>query len=78
MAGDWIKMRVDLNEDPAVVGMAIALDTDEHSVVGRLHKLWSWADNRCANEGQGRQAPTRPRIHGGRLPAIDGRRRRQP
>lgn len=49
MAGDWIKMRVDLDEDPAVVGMAIALDTDEHSIVGRLHKLWSWADKHCTS-----------------------------
>ncbi len=44
MAGDWIKMRVDLIDDPAVAGIAIRLDLDEYSVVGRLHKLWSWAD----------------------------------
>lgn len=44
MAGDWIKMRMDLIDDPAVAGIAIKLDLDEYSVVGRLHKLWSWAD----------------------------------
>jgi hypothetical protein len=44
MAGDWIKMRTALADDPAVIAMADALDTDEFSVVGRLHHLWSWAD----------------------------------
>jgi hypothetical protein len=44
MAGDWIKMRVDLSDDPAVIGMACALDCTEYEVVGRLHKVWSWAD----------------------------------
>lgn len=44
MAGDWIKMRVSLPDDPAVIGMAAALGMDEFSVVGRLHALWSWAD----------------------------------
>ena len=44
MAGDWIKMRCDLAEDPSVIKMAAALDLDEFAVVGRLHRLWSWAD----------------------------------
>jgi hypothetical protein len=44
MAGDWIKMRCDLHEDPAVISMAAALDLDEDTVVGKLHRLWSWAD----------------------------------
>lgn len=44
MAGEWIKMRVDLSDDPAVIGMACRLDCSEYEVVGRLHKLWSWAD----------------------------------
>jgi hypothetical protein len=44
MAGDWIKMRVDLGDDPAVVQMAACLDTTEDEVVGKLHRLWSWAD----------------------------------
>lgn len=44
MAGDWIKMRVDLADDPAVIGMANTLKIDEYQVIGRLHKLWSWAD----------------------------------
>ena len=44
MAGDWIKMRVDLADDPAVIGMASSLKIDEYEVIGRLHKIWSWAD----------------------------------
>lgn len=44
MAGDWIKMRNDLPEDPAVIGIAAILSIDEFSVVGRLHKFWAWAD----------------------------------
>lgn len=48
MAGDWIKMRVDLAEDPAVISMAAKLQMDEFCIVGRLHKLWSWADKHCS------------------------------
>lgn len=44
MAGDWIKMRVDLMDDPSVVAIAVRLDMDEDHVVGKLHRLWSWAD----------------------------------
>jgi hypothetical protein len=45
MAGDWIKMRVDLPNDPAVIAISVATGLDEYAVVGRLHKLWSWADS---------------------------------
>lgn len=44
MAGDWIKMRIDLANDPAVVGLSSVLKSNEHEVVGFLHSLWSWAD----------------------------------
>lgn len=44
MAGDWIKMRNDLADDPAIIGMAARLNVDEFSIVGRLHRFWSWAD----------------------------------
>jgi hypothetical protein len=44
MAGDWIKMRVDLDDDPAVIGISAGTGLDTPGVVGRLHKLWSWAD----------------------------------
>ena len=44
MAGDWIKMRANLANDPAVIGVASRLETSEYEVVGLLHALWSWAD----------------------------------
>lgn len=49
MAGDWIPIRIDLREDPAVIQMAIALDSDEDLVVGKLARLWGWANRQCAN-----------------------------
>lgn len=50
MAGDWIPMRLDLDEDPAVIEMAEALAIPEQCVVGYLHKIWSWASRNC-NDG---------------------------
>lgn len=44
MAGDWIPMRNDLIDDPAVIAIAHSLGMDEYAVVGRLHRLWSWAN----------------------------------
>jgi hypothetical protein len=44
MAGDWIKMRMDLPEDPAVYKIASAMKTDRLSVIGRLYAFWAWAD----------------------------------
>lgn len=44
MAGDWIKMRMDLAADPAVIGIAAALGCSENEVVGMLHRFWSWAN----------------------------------
>jgi hypothetical protein len=44
MAGDWLKLRHDLPEDPAVLGIASATGLEEDCVVGKLHRLWSWAD----------------------------------
>lgn len=49
MAGDWIKARVDLHSDPAVIGIATQLDLDEDTVVGKLIRLWSWADQQTEN-----------------------------
>lgn len=44
MAGDWIKMRSNLDGDPRVVRIAEDLNLHELHVVGLLWKLWSWAD----------------------------------
>ena len=44
MADHWIPMRLDLHDDPAVIAIAGALGMDEYAVVGRLHRLWSWAN----------------------------------
>lgn len=47
MSREWIKMRIDLVEDPAVMFMAERLEMDERAVVGYLHSLWSWAWRQC-------------------------------
>ena len=44
MSGDWIKLRHDLADDPAVVRMARAMGIDRDTVVGKLYRLWSWTD----------------------------------
>jgi hypothetical protein len=49
MAGDWIKMRLDLASDPAVVRIRRATGLDADSVVGKLHRLWGWADVHTAD-----------------------------
>lgn len=51
MAGDWLKMRHDLADDPAVIRLAVACRIDEDSVIGKLFRLWSWAD-RHTQEGK--------------------------
>lgn len=42
MAGDWIKLRVDLPDDLEVIGMASDLGITEDEVVGKLVRTWSW------------------------------------
>jgi hypothetical protein len=49
MSAEWIKMQTDLSEDPIVIAIAAKLGIDEFSVVGRLHRLWSWADRHLAD-----------------------------
>jgi len=49
MAGDWIKMRINLTEDPAVVRIASGLSLDRFGIVGRLHRIWAWADEHSAD-----------------------------
>jgi hypothetical protein len=44
MAGDWIKMRSNIDHDWRVVRMAELLGLPELHIVGCLWKVWSWAD----------------------------------
>jgi hypothetical protein len=43
MAGDWIKMRLDLADDPRVEMISHLMQFDVDLVVGKLHRLWSHA-----------------------------------
>ncbi len=45
MAGDWIKMRTNLDTDPRVIEMAASLKVSEMEIIGCLWKVWSWADS---------------------------------
>ena len=47
MAGDWIKMRESLHEDPAILAMADELETRPEHVVGYCHRFWSWVSRNC-------------------------------
>lgn len=44
MSGDWIHVRRDLGDDPAVISIADACKLDQDAVVGKLVRLWSWAN----------------------------------
>lgn len=45
----WIKMRLDLDDDPAVISIAARTGLDEFAVIGRLQNLWSWADRQATD-----------------------------
>lgn len=47
-ADDWIAMRKCLADEPAVLGIAARLNLDVDTVVGKLHRVWSWADSRTS------------------------------
>lgn len=44
MAGDWIKMRSNLWDDPRVGSLVDATETTEATVIGGLYWLWATAD----------------------------------
>jgi len=56
LAEPWIKMRTDLSTNPKVVAIAEALNLDEDTVVGKMHRLWSWADKH-AKDGRAMGSP---------------------
>ncbi|MCV4287901.1 DnaT-like ssDNA-binding domain-containing protein [Pseudomonas capsici] len=49
MAGDWIKMRIDLQTHPKVFRMVSALQADRLRVIGGLHVAWSIFDTHSAD-----------------------------
>jgi len=44
MAGDWIKFEANTPDKPEVVKIAAALGIDQDAVVGKLLRVWVWAD----------------------------------
>ena len=50
-------MRHDLAEDPVVVRIASAVGCNEDEVVGKLHRLWSWADKHKSSCDPGVRVP---------------------
>jgi hypothetical protein len=50
----WIKIEASLPDKPEVVSLAAALKMDRDGVVGRLFRLWTWAD---ANHITGESVP---------------------
>jgi len=49
VAGDWIKMQIDLADKPKVIALAGRLNLDIDSIVGKLHRLWGWADRQTTD-----------------------------
>lgn len=49
MSGDWIKMRSDIRDDPAVFKMAALTKLDRFNVVGRLTTFWGWTDKHAVD-----------------------------
>jgi hypothetical protein len=45
MAGDWIPMRTNLEDDPTVIFISRATKLQPDHVVGKLHRLWAWIDS---------------------------------
>lgn len=44
MAGDWIKFESTTPDKPEVVRMAAILQIDQDAVIGKLLRVWTWAD----------------------------------
>lgn len=44
MAGTWIKMLTTLHDSHKVRRLSRLIQCDRFAVVGRLHRVWSWAD----------------------------------
>lgn len=44
MSASWLKIRHDLSDDPAVIQLSELVGLEEDSVIGKLVRMWSWAD----------------------------------
>jgi hypothetical protein len=44
MAGDWMKIELELPDKPEVHAMANTLNLDPDSIVGKLIRVWQWFD----------------------------------
>lgn len=49
MAGDWIPMRTNLEDDPTVIFISRTTKLQSDHVVGKLHRFWSWAESHTAD-----------------------------
>lgn len=49
VAENWIKIRTQLPDDPAVMAIAHLLGIEEDAVVGKLIRLWGWADEQLSD-----------------------------
>lgn len=49
MAGSWIKLRHDIFDAPEMRRLARATGLDQDQVLGKLARLWSWADRHGLN-----------------------------
>lgn len=49
MAGDWIKVEVTTPDKPEVIQIAATLGIDQDTVVGKLLRVWIWADQQTVN-----------------------------
>jgi hypothetical protein len=52
MAGDWIKIRIDLPDDPKVFQMSEELSLECRTLVGHLCEFWGWMDKHTV-DGRG-------------------------
>jgi len=68
MAGDWIKVRTRLLEDPAVFRMSDMLGLSVEAVGGHLIRVWSWATDQVIDGN----APSVTRAHIDRIAGVSG------
>lgn len=49
MAGDWMPIRLDLPRDVAIIAMSCQLKIHEDCVLGKVIRLWCWANEQLAD-----------------------------